>query len=130
MLTIGPLLAAVWASEPWGRYWRRDPKATGAPASILVDTRITHLRFIPALSSRFLFIVLSLWGYSAILVTFFGVGFVLVGLHSYAQGEGVAETPTSVIIAVILFASFTLLVTYKYLMDTYVIPKRIKNGNV
>jgi len=130
MLTIGTFLGGVWANESWGRYWGWDPKETWALVSMLVYAIIIHLRFIPALSSRFLFNVLSLWGYSAILFTFFGVNFVLVGLHSYAQGEGVAETPTSVIIAVILFASFTLLVTYKYLMDTYVIPKRIKNGNV
>ncbi|HZH87279.1 MAG TPA: cytochrome c biogenesis protein CcsA [Brumimicrobium sp.] len=130
MLTIGTFLGGVWANESWGRYWGWDPKETWALVSMLVYAVIIHLRFIPALSSRFLFNVLSLWGYSAILFTFFGVNFVLVGLHSYAQGEGVSETPMSVIISASLFAGFTLLVTYKYLMDTYIIPKRKTNGDV
>jgi ABC-type transport system involved in cytochrome c biogenesis permease subunit len=118
MLTIGTFLGGVWANESWGRYWGWDPKETWALVSILVYAIIIHFRFIPALSSKFLFNVLTLWGYSAILFTFFGVNFVLVGLHSYAQGDGVAETPTSVIIAVGAFALFTLLATVKYLLDS------------
>jgi len=118
MLTIGTFLGGVWANESWGRYWGWDPKETWALVSMLVYAIIIHLRFIPALSSRFLFNVLSLWGYSAILFTFFGVNFVLVGLHSYAQGEGVAETPASVIVATVLFATFTLITTLKYLKDS------------
>src|SRR5690554_1200946 len=118
MLTIGTFLGGVWANESWGRYWGWDPKETWALVSMLVYAIIIHLRFIPALSSRYLFNVLSLWGYSAILFTFFGVNFVLVGLHSYAQGEGVAETPTSVIVATVLFATFTLITTLKYLKDS------------
>ncbi|PWH81586.1 cytochrome c biogenesis protein CcsA [Brumimicrobium oceani] len=118
MLTIGTFLGGVWANESWGRYWGWDPKETWALVSMLVYAIIIHLRFIPALSSRFLFNVLSLWGYSAILFTFFGVNFILVGLHSYAQGDGVAEWPTSVFVALGIFGTFTLVTTVKYLMDS------------
>ncbi|WP_107039227.1 cytochrome c biogenesis protein [Brumimicrobium mesophilum] len=117
MLTIGTFLGGVWANESWGRYWGWDPKETWALVSILVYAIIIHFRFIPALSSKFLFNVLSLWGFSAILFTFFGVNFILVGLHSYAQGDGVAEWPTSVFVAIGAFGTFTLLATVKYLMD-------------
>ncbi|MGV3630275.1 MAG: cytochrome c biogenesis protein CcsA [Bacteroidota bacterium] len=93
MLTIGTFLGGVWANESWGRYWGWDPKETWALVSVLVYAVILHLRYIPGLAGKFTFNLVSLWGYSAILFTFFGVNFYLVGLHSYAQGEGLAEIP-------------------------------------
>jgi ABC-type transport system involved in cytochrome c biogenesis permease subunit len=113
MLTIGTFLGGIWANESWGRYWGWDPKETWALVSVLVYAVILHLRFIPALSGKFVFNVVSLWGYSAILFTFFGVNFYLVGLHSYAQGEGLAEIPIWLITTVILFFLHTLLAFWR-----------------
>ncbi len=103
MLTIGTFLGGIWANESWGRYWGWDPKETWALVSILVYAVILHLRFIPALKSKFVFNTVSFWGYSAILFTFFGVNFVLVGLHSYAQGDGIAEIPNWIYYTVFFF---------------------------
>jgi cytochrome c-type biogenesis protein CcsB len=119
MLTIGTFLGGIWANESWGRYWGWDPKETWALVSVLTYAIILHLRFIPGLSSKFVFNVVSFWGYSAILFTFFGVNFKLVGLHSYAQGEGVAETPSWVIWTIILFGVFTIGSIVKYLVEKY-----------
>jgi cytochrome c-type biogenesis protein CcsB len=107
MLTIGTFLGGIWANESWGRYWGWDPKETWALVSVLVYAVILHLRFIPALRGKFLFNVVSLWGYSAILFTFFGVNFFLVGLHSYAQGDGFAKLPNWVFVTIGLFIFFT-----------------------
>ncbi len=107
MLTIGTFLGGIWANESWGRYWGWDPKETWALVSVLVYAVILHLRYIPALKSKFVFNVVSLWGYSAILFTFFGVNFYLVGLHSYAQGEGLGRIPPSIIATVVIFVLFT-----------------------
>lgn len=115
MLTIGTFLGGVWANESWGRYWGWDPKETWALVSVLVYAVILHLRYIPGLNNRFLLNTVSFWGYSAILFTFFGVNFVLVGLHSYAQGDGVTEFPTWVIYTAIGFAVFNLLSLAAYL---------------
>lgn len=123
MLSAGTFLGGIWANESWGRYWGWDPKEVWALVSMLVFATIIHLRWIPALSNRFLFNVLSMWGYSAILFTFFGVNFILVGLHSYAQGDGVAEWPIGVIVAIILFVLFTVGATVKYLMDNKKVNK-------
>ena len=109
MLTIGTFLGGIWANESWGRYWGWDPKETWALVAILLYSVILHLRFIPSLRSKFLFNVLSFWGYSAILFTFFGVNFYLVGLHSYAQGEGLGTIPNSIIITVLIFILFTII---------------------
>ena len=107
MLTIGTFLGGVWANESWGRYWGWDPKETWALVSVLVYAVILHFRMIPALKGKFLFNAMSFWGYSAIIFTFFGVNFYLVGLHSYAQGEGLGTIPPGIIIAVVAFAVFT-----------------------
>jgi len=107
MLTIGTFLGGIWANESWGRYWGWDPKETWALVSVLVYAIILHLRFIPALRGKFLFNTLSLWGYSSILFTFFGVNFFLVGLHSYAQGDGFAKLPNWVYITIGAFLLFT-----------------------
>ena len=107
LLTIGTFLGGIWANESWGRYWGWDPKETWALVSVLVYAVILHLRFIPSLKGKFVFNVVSLWGYSAILFTFFGVNFYLVGLHSYAQGEGLGKFPTWLWIIIGGFALFT-----------------------
>jgi cytochrome c-type biogenesis protein CcsB len=116
MLTIGTFLGGVWANESWGRYWGWDPKETWALVSVLTYAIILHLRFIPKLNDKFLFNAVSLWGYSAIIFTFFGVNFKLVGLHSYAQGDGVAETPMWVYYTIAVFALFTIASLVKHLV--------------
>lgn len=109
MLTIGTFLGGVWANESWGRYWGWDPKETWALVAILVYAVILHLRFIPGLAGKFLFNTVSMWGYASILFTFFGVNFYLVGLHSYAQGEGLGKIPNSIVIIFVSFVLFTIL---------------------
>ncbi|MCF8329236.1 MAG: cytochrome c biogenesis protein CcsA [Crocinitomicaceae bacterium] len=104
MLTIGTFLGGIWANESWGRYWGWDPKETWALVSVLVYAVILHFRYIPAMKSKFVFNIASFWGYSAILFTFFGVNFMLVGLHSYAQGDGLGKVPNWVIVTIIVFA--------------------------
>jgi len=103
MLTIGTFLGGIWANESWGRYWGWDPKETWALASVLVYAIILHFRFIPGLKSKFAFNVASFFGYAAILFTFFGVNFILVGLHSYAQGDGAVSLPTYIWYMLALF---------------------------
>lgn len=113
MLTIGTFLGGIWANESWGRYWGWDPKETWALVSVLVYAVVLHFRFIPALSGKLTFNVAALWSYSAILFTFFGVNFYLVGLHSYAQGEGLGKIPNGLILTVIIFLLFTVAAIYK-----------------
>jgi cytochrome c-type biogenesis protein CcsB len=107
MLTIGTFLGGIWANESWGRYWGWDPKETWALVSVLVYAVILHLRYIPALRGKFLFNIVSFWGYTSILFTFFGVNFFLVGLHSYAQGDGFAKLPNWVYVTIGIFIVIT-----------------------
>lgn len=95
MLTIGNFLGAQWANESWGRYWGWDPKETWALISILVYAFVLHMRLVPGLRSRWAFNFASILAFASIMMTYFGVNFYLVGLHSYASGDP-AITPSFV----------------------------------
>jgi cytochrome c-type biogenesis protein CcsB len=91
MLTIGNFLGGMWANESWGRYWGWDPKETWALISIIIYTAVLHLRIVPKLSNKWLFNLMSIISFAAIMMTYFGVNFYLVGLHSYASGDKVVS---------------------------------------
>jgi len=93
MLTIGNFLGGQWANESWGRYWGWDPKETWALISIMIYAFIIHMRIVPGLRSRWLFNFMSLAAIGTIMMTYFGVNYYLVGLHSYGQSGGTVITP-------------------------------------
>lgn len=87
LLTIGTFLGAIWANESWGRYWGWDPKETWSLITIIVYTLIIHSRMIPGMRDIYTYNMLSLFSFSSVLMTYFGVNFYLSGLHSYASGD-------------------------------------------
>ncbi|MFK7750325.1 MAG: cytochrome c biogenesis protein CcsA [Kordia sp.] len=93
MLTIGNFLGGMWANESWGRYWGWDPKETWALISIMVYAFVLHMRLVPGLRGRWFFNWMSISAFGSILFTYFGVNFVLSGLHSYATGDAVLGLP-------------------------------------
>ena len=93
MLTIGNFLGGQWANESWGRYWGWDPKETWALISIMVYAFVLHMRLVPGLRGKWIFNFMSIVAYASIMMTYQGVNFYLVGLHSYASGAQVV-TPT------------------------------------
>ncbi len=112
-LTIGTFLGAVWANESWGRYWGWDPKETWSLITVIVYSLVIHSRMIPALKDIYSFNILSLFAFSCVLMTYFGVNYYLSGLHSYASGDPV-PVPSFVYITVILLAALSLLAYFKY----------------
>ncbi len=93
MLTIGNFLGGQWANESWGRYWGWDPKETWALISIMVYAFVIHTRLVPGLRGKWTFNFLSVVAYASIMMTYFGVNYYLVGLHSYGQSGSAAITP-------------------------------------
>ncbi|KQC29291.1 cytochrome c biogenesis protein CcsA [Flagellimonas eckloniae] len=89
MLTIGNFLGGQWANESWGRYWGWDPKETWALISIMVYAFVLHMRLVPGLRGNWIFNFASIIAFASIMMTYFGVNFYLVGLHSYASGDQV-----------------------------------------
>ena len=85
LMTIGTFLGAVWAGESWGSYWSWDPKETWALVTILAYTICTHSRLVPRLNKPQWLFILSILGMACVLMTYFGVNYFLVGMHSYAS---------------------------------------------
>jgi len=83
IFTAGAILfGAIWAHYAWGRFWGWDPKETWALVTWLTYTLFLHLRFIKKAQGKILMII-SIVGFLFTLFTFFGVNFILSGLHSY-----------------------------------------------
>lgn len=83
LMTIGTFLGAVWANESWGRYWGWDPKETWALITIVVYTIVTHIRLVKKWDNPYLFNLLSALAFASVLMTYFGVNYLLSGMHSY-----------------------------------------------
>jgi len=112
-LTIGTFLGAVWANESWGRYWGWDPKETWSLITIIIYSIVIHSRRIPGMKDIFTFNLISLFAFSSVLMTYFGVNYYLSGMHSYASGDPI-PVPSFVYIAVIALAAVSLLAYTKY----------------
>jgi cytochrome c-type biogenesis protein CcsB len=112
-LTIGTFLGAVWANESWGRYWGWDPKETWSLITIIIYSIVIHSRLIPGMKDILSFNLLSLFAFSGVLMTYFGVNYYLSGMHSYASGDPV-PAPTFVYVAVIILAALSFYANKKY----------------
>lgn len=83
IFTAGALIfGAIWAKYAWGSYWGWDPKETWALVTWLVYTAYLHSRFIKRMRGKGS-AILSIVGFLFTIFTFFGVNFLLAGLHSY-----------------------------------------------
>ena len=83
MLTLGIVTGAAWANYAWGSYWSWDPKETWSLITWFVYAAFLHARFTRDWRGRKA-AILSIVGFAAVLFTYFGVNYVLSGLHSYA----------------------------------------------
>ena len=83
-LTAGIITGAVWANEAWGTYWSWDPKETWSIITWFVYALTLHARFTRGWSgSRIAW--LAIIGFVSVIFTYFGVNFLLSGLHSYGS---------------------------------------------
>jgi ABC-type transport system involved in cytochrome c biogenesis permease subunit len=81
--TAGALIfGAIWAEAAWGSYWSWDPKETWALVTWLVYTAYLHSRLVKSLRGK-ISAILAIVGFLFTIFTFFGVNYVLSGLHSY-----------------------------------------------
>lgn len=83
MLTAGILTGAVWAHYAWGSYWSWDPKETWSLITWIIYALFLHVRFVKGWKGKKIALI-SIIGFLSVLFTYFGVNFILSGLHSYA----------------------------------------------
>ncbi|SFM61311.1 c-type cytochrome biogenesis protein CcsB [Thermodesulforhabdus norvegica] len=82
-LTLGIITGSIWANSAWGSYWSWDPKETWSLITWLVYAALLHARAVRNWrGTRVAWF--SIAGFCCVLFTYFGVNFLLSGLHSYA----------------------------------------------
>lgn len=84
LLTAGIFIGAVWANISWGRYWGWDPKEVWALITMLLYSTTLHSGSIKAMRHPLFFHIYCIVAFLAVLMTYFGVNFILGGMHSYA----------------------------------------------
>jgi cytochrome c-type biogenesis protein CcsB len=82
MLTLGIITGAAWANYAWGSYWGWDPKETWSLITWFIYAAFLHARFTRDWRGRKA-ALLSICGFAAVLFTYFGVNYLISGLHSY-----------------------------------------------
>lgn len=102
----GTVLGGVWAHEAWGRYWGWDPKETWALITWFGYLGVAHARFAGWLSPRGVALA-AIGVFPLVLMTYYGVNYLLSGLHSYAGGESASIPP--LIIAFLIFETLVVI---------------------
>jgi cytochrome c-type biogenesis protein CcsB len=83
LLTLMIAVGAYWANQTWGSYWSWDPKETWAAITWLVYAGYLHMRITRGWRGRRA-AYFAILGFAVVIFTFFGVTYLLPGLHAYA----------------------------------------------
>ncbi|GAB3960826.1 c-type cytochrome biogenesis protein CcsB [Actinoallomurus acanthiterrae] len=81
--TFAIIAGAIWADSAWGRYWGWDPKETWSFITWVVYAGYLHARATAGWRGRKA-AVISLIAFGCLLFNFFGINYLVHGLHSYA----------------------------------------------
>lgn len=85
LLGTGIVLGAVWANVSWGSYWSWDPKEVWALAAFIIYGISFHRKSLPYFQRPWLFHGYMIFAFAVVLMTYFGVNYLLGGMHSYAN---------------------------------------------
>jgi cytochrome c-type biogenesis protein CcsB len=83
LLTLMIAAGAYWANRTWGSYWSWDPKETWAAITWLVYAGYLHMRITRGWRGRRA-AYFAILGFAVVMFTFFGVTYLLPGMHAYA----------------------------------------------
>ena len=83
-LGLGIFIGAIWANISWGSYWGWDPKETWALITFMIYAIPLHTNSFSALGKPKNYHLFMLLSFFSILMTYFGVNYILGGMHSYA----------------------------------------------
>ncbi len=83
-LGFGIFIGAIWANVSWGTYWSWDPKEVWALITLIIYALPLHNKSLPMFSKPLFFHGYCIIAFLSVLITYFGVNFILGGMHSYA----------------------------------------------
>lgn len=81
-LSAGIITGAIWANSAWGTYWSWDPKETWSLITWFVYALALHAKYTRGWDGTRMSLA-SLVGFISVIITYYGVNFLLSGLHSY-----------------------------------------------
>ncbi|SHF92420.1 cytochrome c-type biogenesis protein CcsB [Prevotella scopos JCM 17725] len=83
-LGLGIFIGAIWANISWGNYWGWDPKETWALITFMIYAIPIHSNSLSSFRNPKKYHLFMLLSFLSILMTYFGVNYILGGMHSYA----------------------------------------------
>lgn len=83
-LGLGIFIGAIWANISWGTYWSWDPKEVWALITFMVYAVVVHTQSLPVFRKPLAYHIYVTLAFLTILMTYFGVNYILGGMHSYA----------------------------------------------
>ena len=109
---VGTVLGGIWADQSWGRFWGWDPKENGALLIILWSAIMFHGK-LGKMIKELGFAIGSIIGIITVVLAWFGVNLLGVGLHNYGFSSNVANVLIIYIAIELLFISGS----YIYIMQ-------------
>jgi len=82
-LAVGIVTGAIWANYAWGTYWSWDPKETWSLITWFIYAAYLHARVTRGWKGKRCAYI-SVIGFIAVIFLYWGVSFILPGLHAYA----------------------------------------------
>ncbi|MCD1294028.1 cytochrome C biogenesis protein [Methanocella sp. CWC-04] len=82
LIIPGIIMGSIWANTAWGSYWSWDPKETWSLITVIVYLLYLILRRTGMKAEDAAFV--SILGFLSVIFTYFGVSYIIPGLHSYA----------------------------------------------
>ena len=83
LLTFMIIAGAYWANRTWGKYWSWDPKEDWALITWITYAAYIHMRLTRGWRGR-RSAYFAIIGFGVVMFTFFGVTYLLGGLHAYS----------------------------------------------
>ena len=83
-LAAGIFIGAVWANVSWGTYWSWDPKETWALITMMVYAVPLHRSPLTDNNHPKRYHTYVLLAFLTVIITYFGVNYLMPGMHSYA----------------------------------------------
>ena len=98
---FGTILGGIWADQSWGRFWGWDPKENGALLIVLWQLMMIHMR-LTGLAKPDKFALGMILNNIIVVLAWFGVNLLSIGLHSYGFVSGIA-------VNIVLFSAFEII---------------------
>ncbi len=81
---LGIFIGAIWANVSWGNYWSWDSKETWALITFMIYAAVVHTQSLPLFRKPLAYHIYITIAFLSIVMTYFGVNYLLTGMHSYA----------------------------------------------